>query len=91
MLIDFEDFKALIDAIGGIEINVPKPILSNKFDCPYDADARCETWPGWRFGKGKQQMDGQRALIYSRIRQNRLDPSDNDITRAERQQAVVEP
>ena len=35
-------------------------------------------------------MDGQRALIYSRIRENRLDPSDNDLTRGERQQAVVE-
>ena len=26
-------------------------------------------------------MDGRRALVYSRIRENRLDPSDNDITR----------
>ncbi len=35
-------------------------------------------------------MDGQRALIYSRIRENRLNPADNDLTRADRQQAVVE-
>ena len=35
-------------------------------------------------------MDGRRALIYSRIRQNRLNPADNDLTRADRQQAVVE-
>ena len=26
-------------------------------------------------------MDGERALIYSRIRENRLDPSENDLTR----------
>jgi polyisoprenyl-teichoic acid--peptidoglycan teichoic acid transferase len=90
VLIDFEDFKAVIDAIGGIEIDVPKPILSNKFECPYATDARCEQWPGWRFGKGKQEMDGRRALIYSRIRQNRLDPADNDLTRTDRQQAVIE-
>jgi polyisoprenyl-teichoic acid--peptidoglycan teichoic acid transferase len=90
VLIDFEDFKAVIDAIGGIEIDVPKPILSNKFDCPYATDARCEIWPGWRFGKGKQKMDGRRALIYSRIRQNRLDAADNDLTRTGRQQAVIE-
>ena len=80
----------MIDAIGGIEIDVPKPILSNKFECPYATDARCEQWQGWRFGKGKQKMDGRRALIYSRIRQNRLDPADNDLTRGGRQQAVVE-
>ena len=35
-------------------------------------------------------MDGRRALIYSRIRENRLDPSENDLTRGGRQQAVVE-
>ena len=73
---------------AGIEVDVPKPILSNKFACPYATQARCEQWPGWRFGKGKQTMDGRRALIYSRIRENRLNPADNDLTRAGRQQAV---
>jgi anionic cell wall polymer biosynthesis LytR-Cps2A-Psr (LCP) family protein len=34
-------------------------------------------------------MDGRRALVYSRIRTNKLDPSESDITRAERQQAVL--
>jgi LCP family protein required for cell wall assembly len=90
VLLDFEDFKAVIDALGGIEIDVPKPILSNKFECPYATNARCDKWPGWRFGRGKQKMDGRRALVYSRIRENRLDPADNDLTRGDRQQAVVE-
>ena len=35
-------------------------------------------------------MNGQRALIYSRVRQNQLDPSDNDITRGGRQQDVLQ-
>jgi anionic cell wall polymer biosynthesis LytR-Cps2A-Psr (LCP) family protein len=35
-------------------------------------------------------MDGKRALVYSRIRENRLDPSDNDITRGARQQQVAD-
>jgi anionic cell wall polymer biosynthesis LytR-Cps2A-Psr (LCP) family protein len=35
-------------------------------------------------------MDGRRALVYSRIRTNQLDPSDTDITRASRQQAVAD-
>ncbi len=90
MLVDFDDFRSVIDAIGGIEIDVPKPILSNRFDCPYATEARCQQWQGWRFGKGKQEMDGHRALIYSRVRENRLDPAENDLTRGERQQAVVE-
>ena len=79
---------ASIDALGGVEIDVPKPILSNRFDCPYATDARCQQWQGWRFAKGKQKMNGKRALIYSRVRENRLDSAENDLTRGERQQDV---
>ena len=89
VVVDFDGFKDLIDALGGIEVEVPKPILSNKFDCPHSRE-RCQTWEGWRFGKGKQHMDGRRALIYSRIRKNQLDPSESDLTRTARQQAVAE-
>ncbi len=88
MIVDFSAFKELIDNIGGIDITVPAPILSNKFDCPYDA-AGCARWQGWRFAKGRQHMDGRRALIYSRIRENQLDPRDTDVTRGGRQQAVL--
>ena len=35
-------------------------------------------------------MDGRRALVYSRIRTNQLDPSDSDITRGSRQQIVAD-
>ena len=47
-------------------------------------------WQGWRFYKGVQHMDGHRALIYSRIRENRLNPADSDVTRALRQQQVMQ-
>ena len=69
--VDFDRFRDLIDSVGGIDVDVPAPILANQFDCPYSA-ARCRTWDGWRFEKGRQHMNGQRALIYSRIRKNRL-------------------
>src|SRR5207302_11323882 len=88
MIVDFQSFKSLIDNIGGIDINVPERILSNKFDCPYNA-ARCARWQGWHFAKGPQHMDGKRALIYSRIRENRYNPAESDITRGERQQTVI--
>jgi anionic cell wall polymer biosynthesis LytR-Cps2A-Psr (LCP) family protein len=35
-------------------------------------------------------MDGKRALIYSRIRVNELNPSETDFDRARRQQQVVQ-
>jgi LCP family protein required for cell wall assembly len=90
IVVDFADFKDLINALGGIDVNVPKPIRSNRFDCPFATQAQCTKWQGWRFPKGMQHMNGQRALIYSRIRENLLDPSETDVTRGARQQAVLD-
>jgi LCP family protein required for cell wall assembly len=89
-MVDFDSFRDLIDATGGVEITVPKPILSNRFDCPFATSAACANWDGWRFAKGTQHMNGQRALIYSRIRENRLDASETDFDRARRQQQVIQ-
>jgi LCP family protein required for cell wall assembly len=88
IIVDFARFKDVIDALGGITVNVHEPILS-VFDCPYTA-ARCVTWKGWRFAKGPQHMDGRRALIYSRVRKNSLNAADTDITRSARQQDVLQ-
>jgi LCP family protein required for cell wall assembly len=88
--VDFDRFRELIDSVGGIDIDVPRPILSNRFDCPYATAARCQAWAGWRFEKGRQHMNGQRALVYSRIRENRLDASETDLDRARRQQQIIQ-
>ncbi|HXR12876.1 MAG TPA: LCP family protein [Gaiellaceae bacterium] len=90
VVVDFGSFEKLVDAVGGIDVNVPENILSNRFDCPYSSQARCDQWPGWRFHKGITHMNGHTALIYSRIRENRLDPSWTDFTRGQNQQAVMQ-
>jgi LCP family protein required for cell wall assembly len=90
VVVDFGAFVQLIDAVGGIDVNVPENILSNRFDCPYSTSTRCSQWQGWRFHKGVQHMDGHRALIYSRIRENQLDRRDTDITRGQHQQDVMQ-
>jgi polyisoprenyl-teichoic acid--peptidoglycan teichoic acid transferase len=90
VVVDFSDFTQLVDAVGGITIDNPRPILSNRFDCPYPTQERCQQWQGWRFRKGEIELDGYRALIYSRVRENRLDPGDTDLTRGERQQRVMQ-
>ncbi len=89
VVVNFAQFEDLIDAIGGLDIVVPAPILS-KFDCPYGSEARCARWRGWRFARGQQHMNGRRALIYSRVRKNLLDPGESDITRGERNQQVLQ-
>jgi LCP family protein required for cell wall assembly len=87
IIVDFSQFKDVIDALGGITVDVPERIIS-KFDCPLNA-AKCVNWKGWRFAKGPQLLSGSRALIYSRVRKNLLNPGDTDITRTEHQQDVL--
>jgi LCP family protein required for cell wall assembly len=88
-VIDLRRFPDLIDAVGGVDVKVPRPILS-KFGCPLKTDAQCADWPGWHFDKGVQHMNGRRARIYSRVRKNLLNPADTDISRGARQQDVTE-
>lgn len=88
-VLDLGSFRELVDAVGGIEVDVPAAIRSNKFECPFATSAACNRWSGWRFARGKQHMDGRRALVYARIRQNELNPAETDITRGERQQQVL--
>jgi LCP family protein required for cell wall assembly len=88
VIVDFNQFEKLIDAVGGITVNVPENILSNRFDCPYPTAARCSQWQGWRFHKGPTHLTGHQALILSRVRENRLDPSWTDFDRQHVQQLV---
>lgn len=77
--LDFQAFVALVDAVGGLEINVPYAISDYQF--PTDDYGTTEV----HFEAGRQHMDGQTALIYARTRH-----ADDDYRRAERQQLVVE-
>lgn len=82
VLINFEGFQALIDRLGGIYVDVQKPID----DPAYPTDE----FPGdtrtikVHFDAGRQLMDGKRALIYSRTRH-----ADSDFGRNQRQQQVL--
>jgi polyisoprenyl-teichoic acid--peptidoglycan teichoic acid transferase len=89
ILLDFPSFRGVIDALGGIDVDVKKPAVT-KVECPYPSAERCARWGGWRFGRGRQHMDGRRALMYSRIRTNELDPGESDLNRVGRQQQVLQ-
>ncbi len=78
--IDFKDFPKLIDALGGVTVNNKTKICSPPFD---------NFWKGFRLPKGKQHLDGTKALGYSRVRKNPCAPSENDLDRAARQQEVL--
>lgn len=89
IVVDFATFRDVVDTVGGITIFNPTPILS-KFECPFKGAEACAKFKGWRFKKGELHLDGRRALIYSRVRKNDLNPGDSDITRGERQQRVIQ-
>jgi len=76
--IDFTGFVRIIDAMGGIDINVPDPL----FDDEYPTDDYGTTTV--TFDAGPQHMDGERALAYARIRHG-----SSDLQRAARQQLVI--
>ena len=89
IVLDMSSFKDVIDALGGIDVNVRTPAVT-KHECPYPSAERCQRWGGWRFGRGIQHMDGKRARIYARIRKNDLAPGEGDLNRTGRQQQVLQ-
>lgn len=76
--LDFDGFVKLIDAVGGITIDVERRIEDVNYPTE---DYGVQTI---RFEPGVQHMDGARALKYARTRY-----TDDDYRRAERQQQVV--
>ncbi len=76
--INFDGFAKLIDALGGVTIDVPNAIVDDAYPTPDFGIMRVEFQPG------VQEMNGERALIYARTRH-----ADSDFGRAERQQQVL--
>ncbi len=78
VLVDFSAVVNGVDALGGINLNVPYTINDPKYpDMNYGYDPLY-------IPAGQQQMDGRLALKYARTRHG-----DSDINRAQRQQQVI--
>ena len=75
--LNFDGFPAIVDSLGGVDINVPKTI-----DSQYPQGT---AWTQVHFDPGPQHMNGDRALIYVRVRY-----SDDDFQRMGRQQQFME-
>lgn len=75
MVVNFQGFPRLVNAVGGVDINVPKTVTT----------VAGSTQRTVVFKEGWQHMDGKYAMLYVRIRY-----ADDDIHRAERQQQFVQ-
>ncbi|MEI7772880.1 MAG: LCP family protein, partial [Chloroflexales bacterium] len=75
---DFHAFMAAVDAIGGVDVDVPEALYDPEYptmDYGYMEAS---------FAPGLQHMDGETALIYARVRH-----SDSGYARNRRQQLVL--
>lgn len=76
--VDFRGFEQLVDAVGGVVIDVDTPVKDDEYPTADYGYQRIY------FGPGPQLMDGAHALEYARSRHGT-----NDFARAGRQQKVI--
>lgn len=75
MLVDFAAFEKVIDAVGGVDVDVSEK----------EAEACNKEWPGVNVVAGSpSHLDGNQATCYCRIRK-----LDSDFKRTERQRKVL--
>lgn len=93
-IVDFTGFEKLIDAVGGVTVNVPHKLCA---DIAGGAGGG-QGGVSLRLAKGENTLDGEKALAYSRVREPSECPGVgksaysfgyNDFNRAQAQQAVV--
>ena len=91
-LVDMAGFADLIDALGGLELCLPGKLVDPAFDGSLQ---NLEVTEPLELPAGCHRYDGLGALAYARSRQGWIEMPDgdrvsqNDFTRAERQQAVL--
>jgi polyisoprenyl-teichoic acid--peptidoglycan teichoic acid transferase len=77
--VDLAGFVSMVDAVGGVSIDVKKPLADPKYP-------RLDGKRGWSVEPGVHHFDGADALAYARIRKAL---GESDLTRAARQQEVL--
>jgi len=80
--VSFEDFPQLVDALGGI---------TYKGGCVHSKinGGRRNGGTTLRLKRGETEINGRQALALARTRKNLCNPSEDDLTRAKRQQQLV--
>jgi LCP family protein required for cell wall assembly len=77
--VNFDGFKDLIDALGGVDINVEESIYD-----PYYPKDGTYLYEAFSISAGQHHMDGETALKYARSRK-----TTSDFDRANRQQQII--
>lgn len=76
--VDFQGFVRIIDELGGIDIDVPADMVDARYPTASFGTMTV------RFRRGRQRLDGERALQYARMRHG-----GSDLDRIRRQQQIL--
>ncbi len=79
LIVDLVGVIRVVDAMGGIDINVPEAVVDDHYPDPGNGSIRL------RIKAGKQHFNGHKALAYARSRH-----MDSDYGRMQRQQILLE-
>ncbi|MES1194042.1 MAG: LCP family protein, partial [Solirubrobacterales bacterium] len=78
MIVDFTRFPGLINALGGVTVEVKERCIHSTFE-----------GRTFKLSRGKHHLNGDQALRYARVRKNACNLAEDDIDRAARQQQVI--
>lgn len=79
---DFKAFQEIVDALGGITVNVPRAFTDTQFPGPNFS------YQTARFNAGEQTMNGEQALNYARSRHGN-NGEGSDFARGKRQELLL--
>lgn len=85
--VDFQAFKAAVDAVGGVNVNVPTSFTDTQYPHGECDQGDC-AYMTVHFNSGMQHMDGAAALEYARSRHGD-NGEGSDFARSRRQQLVL--
>ncbi len=95
--VDFKAFEDIIDAVGGITVNVGKSFVDYRYpnpgkaegaDCVGETEASPCRYLKVSFTTGEEKMNGRRALMFARSRHG-SNGEGSDFARSRRQQQVL--
>jgi len=89
--LDFQAFKAAVDAVGGVDVVVPNTFTDAQYpagECTSGPNENCRAMTV-HFNAGPQHMNGTLALEFSRSRHSNDNGEGTDFARSRRQQLIV--
>ncbi len=84
--VDFHAFRSVVDALGGVDVDVEKTFTDYYYPRNDDPDIDA-SWMTVHFDAGVQHMNGERAIQYARSRHSLEDGT--DFGRSRRQQRLL--